>query len=45
MDINELMEKILNISPAAQFEEDNDYQIVIYTNLTVGEDLQLMEME
>ena len=37
-DMDNLMEQVLRILPDAQFEEDNDGQIVIYTNLSEKKD-------
>lgn len=43
--LDNLMSKILSILPNAQFDEDNDGQIVIYTNLQQGKDGSLLELE
>ncbi len=45
MNLDDLMGKILQILPLAEFGQDNDGQIVIYTNLEmVNADGLLVEM-
>lgn len=34
MNYNELVQQVLNILPSASFGEDNDGQLIIYTNMT-----------
>lgn len=41
---NELLTQVLSIIPNASVGEDNDGQLVIYTNLTEDEDGNLSEM-
>lgn len=41
---NELLTQVLSIIPNASVGEDNDGQLIIYTNLTEDEDGNLSEM-
>jgi len=45
MDFNEMYRAILEIFPGAQCEEDNDGQLVIYTDMRVDEDNQVIPFE
>jgi len=47
MTLDELMQKVLEILPDASFGEDEEGQVIIYTNLqqTGGPDVELLEME
>ena len=41
----ELVEEINKLLPHATFGQDNDRQIIIYTNLTVDDNYNLVDME
>lgn len=44
MKLNELYDAILKIIPKATISEDNDYQIIIHTNLIqIGDELEDMD--
>lgn len=43
--LDDLMRAILTLIPGAEFGDDNDGQIVIYTNLTVDENDSLVSFD
>lgn len=45
MTLDELIRKVLEILPESTVGEDNEGQLVVYTNLSVGSDGTLIQFE
>jgi len=45
MDINDLMDAVLDICPNAQVGQDDDGQILIYTNMTINAFDNMVDMD